>query len=257
MSPNLRRNLARGPADSTRNAAEDYYDLVAETWDRIHGVERHNPLFVRQLRDRLRALLEESMGQSLALELGAGTGPNIDVAASLFRSVIATDISAGMLDVLRRRLAASAVANVSVMRADACNLVDVAGGSVDAAYSIGLLETVPDLAASLAEAFRVIRPGGLFVGITSNADCPWYLARRTLKGGEEHARVELLSAEKLREALVGAGFATVTTSSWGAVPPRIKSTVMARLLSAAEALVRPTPLARYLALLSFSAVKPG
>ena len=69
--------------EPSTNQVTDYYDRVAESWDAKEGSERYNPYFACQLRDHLRALLAESTGKPSTLELGAGTGPYVDVTLSL------------------------------------------------------------------------------------------------------------------------------------------------------------------------------
>src|SRR6266480_6007550 len=86
------------------NRVRDYYDRVAETWDATEGAQCYNVYFARQLCDHLKALLADSAGKPLALELGAGTGPYVDVTAPLFGNLIAADVSRGMLAVLERRI---------------------------------------------------------------------------------------------------------------------------------------------------------
>ena len=108
---------------SDRSSVADYYDRVASTWDQTHGVARQNPRFARQVRDHLKSLLSRAdRSATTALELGAGTGPYVDVTAPLFARLIATDLSDGMLTVFARRISQLGLTNVALMRQDACDL---------------------------------------------------------------------------------------------------------------------------------------
>jgi ubiquinone/menaquinone biosynthesis C-methylase UbiE len=114
-----RRMISDERVELLKNHLRDYYDGVAETWDATHGSESYNPYFGRQLQDRLKLLIAESAGKPLAIELGAGTGPYLNITASLFGKLIATDISGGMLAVLEARVAHLGLSNVVVLQQDA------------------------------------------------------------------------------------------------------------------------------------------
>ena len=244
-------NSDRSPA-----SIADYYDRAAETWDGTHGAARQNPRFARQIRNSLKALLSLVDRSATVLELGAGTGPYVDIAAPLFTRLIATDVSEGMLAVFALRLAQLELSNVTLLRQDACDLRKIATGSVDMVYSIGLLETVVNIERLFAESGRVLRPGGFVVGITSNGDCPWYSLRRKLEGGERHGRTgQLVTAASLAEFLRRAGFSPPEIAYWGAAPPGLQNRILIAALAVAEAIFAPTPLARHLGVLNFSARK--
>jgi ubiquinone/menaquinone biosynthesis C-methylase UbiE len=243
-------------SDRSPSSIATYYDRAAETWDRTHGAARQNPRFARQIRNSLERLLSRADRTATALELGVGTGPYLDTAAPLFARVIATDLSDGMLAVCARRVAQLGMTNVTLLRQDACDLREIATESIDVAYSVGLLETIPDFNRLFEESYRVLRRGGLVVGITSNGACPWYSLRRKLQGGERHGRTgQLANAASLGQVLRRTGFTPPEISYWGAAPPGMQSPVLITVLAAAEAIVAPTPLARYLGVLSFSAHK--
>jgi ubiquinone/menaquinone biosynthesis C-methylase UbiE len=243
-------------SDRSPSSITDYYDRAAETWDGTHGAARQNPRFAGQIRNSLKALLSLVDRSATALELGAGTGPYVDIAAPLFARLIATDVSEGMLAVFARRVAQLGLTNVTLLRQDACDLRKIATGSVDMVYSIGLLETVADIERLFAESGRVLRPGGFVAGITSNGDCPWYSLRRKLEGGERHGRTgRLVTAASLTEFLRRAGFTSPEIAYWGAAPPGLQSRVLIAALAVAEAIVAPTPFAGRLGVLSFSARK--
>src|SRR5262249_28629889 len=158
--------------------------------------------------------------------------------------------------VFRRRIERLGLANVTVLQADACDLREVEAASVDVVYSVGLLETIADYDRLLTEASRVLRPQGFLAGITSNGDCPWYRIPPWLEGEARHARTgHFATPRQLDRAFRRAGFASPEIRFWGAVSPRLQKRFLIALLGAAEAVVAPTPLARYLGVLSFRARK--
>jgi ubiquinone/menaquinone biosynthesis C-methylase UbiE len=248
-------SFSRG-SNSTNFVAE-YYNRAAETWDETHGVGRQNPRFAIQLREKISALLRSEAGKPTALELGAGTGPYLDITAAMFGKLIATDISPAMLSVLVKRATHLGLSNVEARQADAYDLRDIATRSVDIVFSVGLLETVDDFERLFAESHRVLKPGGLIAGITSNGSSPWYRFRRWREGGERHGRTgRLATAHELDAIFRRLGMSAFEVAHWGAVPAGLRSGTIGAALATVEKIITPTPLASYLGVLSFRSRKP-
>ena len=108
--------------------------------------------------------------------------------------------------------------------------LDFPDAAFDVVYSFGVLHHVPHPERAFAEARRVLRPGGRFVGGVYNRHSAWYLAlrarrlvglewrRETLEqrharievsSGEHGAHVRVFSARELRRLLEVAGFRDV------------------------------------------------
>jgi ubiquinone/menaquinone biosynthesis C-methylase UbiE len=233
----------------------DYYDRVAETWDKSHGAERLSPRFARQMHGRLKLLFADIPSGAQALELGAGTGPYIGITAALFGSVIATDLSEGMLAVFARRLRALGLPNVTLMQQDACELTGIAPQSVDVVYSVGLLETIANFDRLFGAFHRVLKPHGIVAGISSRRVplvCREAMDRRrraprahrdSRHGGTTFRRFVALRFRAAGNRLLGSG------PSGSAEPVHRRGARRSRSRRA------PTPLARYLGVLSFRASK--
>ena len=104
---------------------------------------------------------------SRVLDLGAGTGEQTVVAAQRVGpdgAVLATDISAAMLDHARATADAANVHNVEMRVMDAQQL-DLTSGSFDAAIARFSLQFVPDIQRALTEVRRVLKPGGRFAAV--------------------------------------------------------------------------------------------
>lgn len=241
---------------SSFQSVHDYYDRVAETWDETHGVARQSPRFARQVRDNLKAVLAGLDDHAVALEIGAGTGPYVDIAAPRFAHLYASDVSEGMLAVFHRRIDALGLTNVTLLRQDACELGDVATSSIDVVFSIGLLETIADLDQLFRAIHRVLKSGGVVAGITSNGDCPWYVIRKWFEGGERHGRTgQLATARSLDGVLQRTGFIPPQITHWGTLPPWLHNRPLSAVLGAVEGVIAPSPLARYLGVLNFRSRK--
>jgi SAM-dependent methyltransferase len=89
------------------------------------------------------------------LDVGCGTGRSRRIYQDQAARYTGLDLSLGALRLARRRSAAGA----SWLQADALRLPFGAGGFDGVAFS-SVLHHVPDRRAALAEAFRVLRPGG-------------------------------------------------------------------------------------------------
>lgn len=166
------------------------------------------------------------------LDGATGTG---DILARLLahggtdtRTVVAADTSPGMLAIARRRFTAMG-AVVALRELDAEAMPTVADASVDA-YSLSLVLKICDRRRALAEAYRILRPGGRLV-VLEASNIPWrplqraYLAYMAVcmpvlgwlaTGGDASAYRYLLhgirdfpSAEALALELAGHGFEDV------------------------------------------------
>jgi ubiquinone/menaquinone biosynthesis C-methylase UbiE len=111
---------------------------------------------------RMRAELLAGAG-GRTLELGAGTGANLDLYPDAVAELVLSEPDPHMVRQLRAKLAESGRA-ASVVEAPAERL-PFPDDSFDTVVSTLVLCTVPDPAAALAEAARVLEPGGrlLFV----------------------------------------------------------------------------------------------
>jgi ArsR family transcriptional regulator len=90
-------------------------------------------------------------------DLGCGTGQVAEALAPWVRQVIAIDESAAMLQAAKRRV--RGLANVEVRRGD-LEALPIPDASLDALTCVLVLHHLPAPALALAEAARVLRPGG-------------------------------------------------------------------------------------------------
>ena len=144
------------------------------------------------------------------------------------RSIVGSDVSMPMLAIAQSRLRRHA-SSIRLVQLDAETMPSVAAASVDA-YSISLAIKICDRPRVLAEAFRILRPGGRLI-ILEASNIPWkpvraaYLAYMSLcmpllgwlaTGGDASAYKYLLrgirnfpGAEDLANEIVRHGFVSV------------------------------------------------
>lgn len=124
--------------------------LFAASYDRLlQGAEDGG------LREMRRQLLAQASGRTI--DLGAGTGVNLDLFPEAVSELIMAEPDPHMLKQLRAKAASRG--GVEVVQASAQEL-PFADDSFDTAVFTLVLCTVPDPAAALREAARVLRPGG-------------------------------------------------------------------------------------------------
>ena len=192
------------------------WSIVASGWERNRDtVQRATEALAQRLLDELALQPGERV-----LELGGGTG---DFARTLADAVgptghvIATDVAAGMVAVMKRTL--DGVGNADVRQVDA-TAIDLPDASVDAVvFRMGLMFTL-DPAAVLAGIRRVLAPGGRVAIATWAAPQhnPWAatvgmaaMVQGLVQGGPPTGPGGLFSigtSEALDALLEGAGFAT-------------------------------------------------
>jgi SAM-dependent methyltransferase len=99
---------------------------------------------------------------SVLLDMGAGPGTFALAVAPLCREVIAVDVSPAMTDLLRRRVDAAGLANVTVVEAGFLSY-DHVGPPVDVVHTRNALHQLPDFwkAIALARLHALLRPGGV------------------------------------------------------------------------------------------------
>jgi ubiquinone/menaquinone biosynthesis C-methylase UbiE len=141
--------LSRRLRDRARDA-EAFFAGAAGEWERMRSV-LYGSLFTRE------ALLALLPPQWVVVDLGCGTGPLTVALAPHVARVIGVDQSAAMLRAARRATASFDNVELHEGRLESLPLADA---TCDAALLVLGLSYVPDPAAVLSEAARVLRPGG-------------------------------------------------------------------------------------------------
>ena len=173
----VRPGMSTNAHPRTENAAEfawqqdDVFGRIASRYDLLcdlfsFGIHR---LWKRRVARRI-----ASERWATLLDSATGTG---DIILRLLahesttdRTIVASDISAKMLAIARRRLQRFGD-KIRLERLDAENMPSVASDSVDA-YSMSLGLKICNRQLALAEAFRVLRPGGRLI-VLEASNIPW------------------------------------------------------------------------------------
>jgi len=178
------------------------------------------------------------------LDLGSGGG--LDVILSARRTgptghVYGLDASPDMLALARRNLADAGVTNAELLHGH-IEAVPLPDETVDVVISNCVVNLSPDKPAVLAEAHRVLRPGGR-VGITDLvADPGLDGAHRRAAALRAGAAAGTLTVEEYRRALVAAGFTDAEVRPTHEVETGVRSAIVsARRPPHPAAPPEPTP----------------
>ena len=144
-----------GAVRAARTAiAQAYFRRHAAEWDRIRKL--HVP--DAAVEDAIRAALADRPFRSL-LDLGTGTGRMLEMFGAQVERGLGIDMSLDMLLLARDRLERAGLRHCSVRQGDIYDL-PLAKDSFDAVIIHQVLHFLDDGARAVAEAARVLRPGG-------------------------------------------------------------------------------------------------
>ena len=208
-------------------SAERFWDRAAERYARrpVKNVAAYEKTL-----ERTRAHL--SPGDEV-LELGCGTGTTALKLAGSVKRLTASDISAAMIGIAKRKAREDSAANVDFVKA---TLFDggLAGREFDAVLAFNFLHLLEDPAAGLRRVRELLKPGGVFISKTvclGEMSRVWrpviYLMRKVGLAPD----VRFLSIPEVESLIAGEGFRIVETGTYPASPPA--RFVVARRIDAA------------------------
>jgi SAM-dependent methyltransferase len=154
-----RERLAAVRASRAERAAA-YFRANAEDWDRIRALHVDDA----EVEKRLLALLPPSRLRGELLDIGTGTGHVLEIFGKRGVKGVGVDLSLDMLRVARANLAKAGLAEAHVRQADMYRLPFEAGTFAAVVFH-QVLHFADDPAAAIAEAARVLAPGGRLVAV--------------------------------------------------------------------------------------------
>lgn len=169
-----RRQAARVLAERARIASESFRRQGAD-WDEMRALD----LPATMIEDAVLDVIGDAPG--LLLDIGTGTGRLLELLAPRVAGALGVDASRAMLALARSRLAKPELSHCAVRQADMYRLT-LGDGMFDTVVLQMVLHYAEDPAAALAEATRVLRPGGALIVIDlaahSRSDLTERLAHR-------------------------------------------------------------------------------
>lgn len=136
--------------------AQSYFAANAHDWDRLRSLHADETLVERALAD---AIAGTGTGKGDLVDLGTGTARMLEVLAPMIASGIGIDLSRDMLALARTNLERAGLTHCMVRQGDITQ-VPLPAASADTVTIHQVLHYAADPAAVVAEAARILRPGG-------------------------------------------------------------------------------------------------
>lgn len=133
--------------------AAAYFESNAAEWDRLRGLQIEEAA----VETRMRALVPGRVG--FFVDLGAGSGRMLTIFADAYEKGLGFDLSREMLAVARANLDRAGVSHAQVRHGDLFAL-PLESGLADVVCIHQVLHYLADPAAAVAEAARLLKPGG-------------------------------------------------------------------------------------------------
>ncbi len=214
-------------------AAQNYFRKHAAEWDRIRKLHVADAA----VEEAVRAALADKPMRSL-LDLGTGTGRMLELFANDIERGLGLDLSLDMLALARARLDRAGARNCSVRHGDIYDLA-LPRDSFDVVILHQVLHFLDDSAHAIAEAARVLRPGGRLVVVDFAPHDLEFLR-------EQHAHRRLgFAAESVTQWLEAAGLDMIRQQT---IPPGPEGKIAVSLWLARDPrIVLAAPVAREVA----------
>lgn len=180
---------------------QDYYDRKAGELDELavtyESPDPYKRWFYRRRFEAVMSALDARPGDDV-LEVGCGSGFYTRALVGLDARVTATDLSPAYVE-QARRLAPSAE-----FRVEDAQRLSFEDESFDRVLLTEVVEHVPEPARAIAEAVRVLRPGGVLALSTPSRRSPMnaaYALKRRIRGYAVNEHLHELTSAELRELL--------------------------------------------------------
>jgi len=219
----LARDHARAEAvqNARAEAAQVYFKAHAAEWDSIRA------LHVAE--SQVELAMDEALGQGpfdLLVDLGTGTGRILELFGPRAAKALGFDLNHDMLAYARMKLERAGLGHAQVRHGDLYN-VPLPDGAADAVVVHQVLHFLDDPAAVVAEAARVLAPGGKLLVVDFAPHELEFLREQSAHRRLGFSRDQLgrmlesagLKLERFRELSPGPAEGKLTVSLWLGIKP--------------------------------------
>lgn len=237
----------------------DYYDKFADVYDTKHGVvlagQAYN--FNRHYQPFLNAWTPRS---GKALELGCGTGVYTAWLCARGMEVTGIDISADMIKQARKKCPEASYCQGDCEDPAAALGDNFIEGGYDAIIGINTFSYYAHKADALSKYLDILKPGGLFIVLDMNGQCPYYPLMSFLNINEMKQWLQEIRQSNrgfLTRLLLDAGYEIEVMKRFALVPNGLNCVSVA-LMKPIDWLLGPLPFFKAWAMrIAFVASKPS
>ncbi|MEM1427030.1 MAG: class I SAM-dependent methyltransferase [Cyanobacteria bacterium P01_H01_bin.130] len=139
----------------------------ARFWDRIAEIYSKQPIADQASYEKKLAVTRDYFRPEMeVLEIGCGTGSTALLHAPYVQHIRATDFSANMIAIAKRKAMDQNIDNVTFEQVSIDDL-RVPDQSLDVVMGMSILHLLEDRSAAIAKVYKMLKPGGLFVSSTT------------------------------------------------------------------------------------------
>ena len=215
------RSRAASVQKARAEAAQAYFKTHASEWDRIRNLHVADK--------EVESAMDEALGQgpfSLLVDLGTGTGRILELFGPRAGRVLGFDLNHDMLAYARMKLERAGLSHAQVRHGDLYN-VPLPDGAADAVVLHQVLHFLDDPAPAIAEAARLLRPGGKLLVVDFAPHELEFLREQSAHRRLGFARDQLgrwleaagLKLERFRELAPSPAQGKLTVSLWLGLKP--------------------------------------
>lgn len=229
-----------------------YYNNCASTWDDRYGRGYTAKYFLNKRLAILNKLCNLS-GTETVLEIGCGTGYHLNLLSPQPKRSIGIDLSPNMIN--------QAIQNNfhqnTIFVVDDAELCDsIPNNSMDIVFFVSVLEHLLLPQTCFINARRVLKPGGIFIGLSPNKLCPWYYVKPFLGLEKKHIDSDkYYSHTDTNMLLYNSGFHETKFFYWGFTPPIEIGYRLTDFMDKLENFLLRTPIKYFAGSLAFKAIK--
>lgn len=142
-------------------------DRTTRFWDKIANRYSRKPVADEAAYQKKLAITREYFHpEAEVLEIGCGTGSTAIAHAPYVKKIMATDISARMIEIAREKADTQDIDNVTFERL-AIDELEVPDESYDAVLGLSILHLLKNKDEVIAKVHRMLKPAGIFVSSTA------------------------------------------------------------------------------------------
>ena len=140
---------------------------AAKFWDRIALKYSRDPIPDENAYQKKLAITREYLNPNMnLLEVGCGTGSTALVHAPYVKHLLATDISAKMLEIAKTKLKSTSIENLDFKQSSIEDLT-LTEQSFDGVLGLSVLHLLHDYETAITKIYQSLKPGGIFVSNTA------------------------------------------------------------------------------------------